>query len=51
MELIIGHLRYHLTGVMPQPNAPPDNVFCTDGQSREATLDPATNAAPAKFPA
>ena len=26
-ELILGHLRYFLTDVPPQPNSPPDNVF------------------------
>ncbi|KAG6382933.1 hypothetical protein SASPL_157330 [Salvia splendens] len=27
VELILGHLRYFLTDVPPQPNSPPDNVF------------------------
>ena len=26
-ELPLGHLRYRLTDVPPQPNSPPDNVF------------------------
>jgi hypothetical protein len=26
VELILGHLRYHLTDVPPQPNSPPDDV-------------------------
>ena len=26
IELILGHLRYHLTDVPPQPNSPPDYV-------------------------
>ena len=26
IELILGHLCYHLTDVPPQPNSPPDNV-------------------------
>ena len=30
IELILGHLRYRLTDVPPQPNSPPDYVFCTD---------------------
>ncbi len=30
VELILGHLRYLLTDVPPQPNSPPDNVFRTD---------------------
>uniref|UniRef100_A0A7S4W3N4 Senescence-associated protein n=1 Tax=Ditylum brightwellii TaxID=49249 RepID=A0A7S4W3N4_9STRA len=28
-ELTVGHLRYCLTDVPPQPNSPPDLVFCT----------------------
>ena len=27
IELTLGHLRYHLTDVPPQPNSPPDCVF------------------------
>ncbi|KAK8616834.1 hypothetical protein V6N13_116804 [Hibiscus sabdariffa] len=30
VELILGHLRYLLTEVPPQPNSPPDNVFHPD---------------------
>ncbi|KAI3491906.1 hypothetical protein L1887_43677 [Cichorium endivia] len=30
VELILGHLRYLLTEVPPQPNSPPDNVFRPD---------------------
>ena len=33
IELTLGHLRYHLTDVPPQPNSPPDNVFRTDQPS------------------
>ena len=29
-ELPLGHLRYLLTDVPPQPNSPPDNVFNPD---------------------
>ena len=29
-ELILGHLRYRLTDVPPQPNSPPDYVFNLD---------------------
>ena len=29
-ELTLGHLRYHLTDVPPQPNSQPDYVFRTD---------------------
>ena len=40
IELTLGHLRYHLTDVPPQPNSPPDYVFRTDQQSKETTLNP-----------
>ncbi|KEH16996.1 senescence-associated protein, putative, partial [Medicago truncatula] len=30
VKLILGHLRYLLTDVPPQPNSPPDNVFRPD---------------------
>ena len=30
IELILGHLRYRLTDVPPQPNSPPDYVFVPD---------------------
>jgi hypothetical protein len=30
IELILGHLRYLLTDVPPQPNSPPDYVFNLD---------------------
>lgn len=30
VELILGHLRYLLTDVPPQPNSPPDSVFRAD---------------------
>jgi hypothetical protein len=29
-ELTLGHLRYRLTDVPPQPNSPPDYVFHID---------------------
>ena len=29
-EFPLGHLRYFLTDVPPQPNSPPDNVFKLD---------------------
>ncbi|CAN7092792.1 unnamed protein product [Brassica rapa subsp. narinosa] len=37
VELILGHLRYLLTDVPPQPNSPPDNVLRPD-QPAEASL-------------
>ena len=30
IELTLGHLRYYLTDVPPQPNSPPDYVFNLD---------------------
>jgi hypothetical protein len=30
IELTLGHLRYRLADVPPQPNSPPDYVFCLD---------------------
>ena len=30
IELILGHLCYHLTDVPPQPNSPPDSVYGKD---------------------
>ena len=38
IELLLGHLRYHLTDVPPQPNSPPDYVFCTNQPLKRATL-------------
>lgn len=38
IELTLGHLRYHLAGVPPQPNSPPDGVFC----ARRLRLHPET---------
>ena len=35
VELILGHLRYLLTDVPPQPNSPPDNVFNLDRKRRD----------------
>ncbi|KAK7322047.1 hypothetical protein VNO80_35161 [Phaseolus coccineus] len=45
VELILGHLRYLLTDVPPQPNSPPDNVFRPD-RPAEADLGPKRGAAP-----
>ena len=38
-ELILGHLRYDLTDVPPQPNSPPDNVFRTDQPKKDLTFN------------
>jgi hypothetical protein len=38
IELTLGHLRYHLTDVPPQPNSPPDNVFRTNQLLKKITL-------------
>ncbi|KAI3476700.1 hypothetical protein L1887_61722 [Cichorium endivia] len=45
VELILGHLRYLLTDVPPQPNSPPDNVFRRIGLPRQA-LGPKRGALP-----
>ena len=34
-ELTLGHLRYYLTDVPPQPNSPPDYVFDLDQPSKD----------------
>ena len=38
VELILGHLRYLLTDVPPQPNSPPDNVFHLDRRAQGLPL-------------
>ncbi|CAL8155664.1 unnamed protein product [Prunus armeniaca] len=38
IELILGHLRYLITNVPPQPNSLLDNVFCPDRPSFEAAV-------------
>ena len=40
IELTLGHLRYHLTDVPPQPNSPPDYVFRTNQLPQVVTLNP-----------
>ncbi|PHT25873.1 Regulator of rDNA transcription protein 15 [Capsicum baccatum] len=45
VELILGHLRYLLTDVPPQPNSPPDNVFRPD-RPIERALGPKRGAVP-----
>ncbi|PHT25106.1 Regulator of rDNA transcription protein 15 [Capsicum baccatum] len=45
VELILGHLHYLLTDVPPQPNSPPDNVFCPD-RPAERALGPKRGAVP-----
>ena len=37
IELILGHLRYLVTDVPPQPNSPPDYVFNLDRNDRGPT--------------
>ena len=38
IELTLGHLRYHLTDVPPQPNSQPDTVFDTDRPASGALI-------------
>ena len=44
-ESPLGHLRYLLTDVPPQPNSPPDNVFRPD-RPAERALGPKRGAVP-----
>lgn len=45
VELILGHLRYLLTDVPPQPNSPPDIVFRPNWPLKR-TLEPKGGAEP-----
>ena len=38
IELALGHLRYHLTDVPPQPNSLPSCVCCADQPSKKTAL-------------
>jgi len=38
IELTLGHLRYRLADVPPQPNSPPDLVLHADGRRRRRGL-------------
>ena len=38
IELTLGHLRYRLTDVPPQPNSQPDNVLNSDRPLRREAL-------------
>ncbi|PHT25985.1 Regulator of rDNA transcription protein 15 [Capsicum baccatum] len=49
VELILGHLRYLLTDVPPQPNSPPDNVFRPD-RPAERALGPKRVGLPLSIP-
>ena len=44
IELTLGHLRYRLTDVPPQPNSPPDSVFRVDRAREGRALTPETSA-------
>lgn len=44
VELILGHLRYLLTDVPPQPNSPPDNVFHLDQHGSALELKAGTES-------
>ena len=46
IELILGHLRYLLTDVPPQPNSPPDNVLHLGGSPLRASVTREMAAAP-----
>ena len=53
VELILGHLRYLLTDVPPQPNSPPDYVFNLDprGRGEEAVVPRDPSRPPSDPPA
>jgi hypothetical protein len=44
IELTLGHLRYSLTDVPPQPNSPPDYVFNLDHGGRGSAGCPTKRA-------
>ena len=45
-ELTLGHLRYRLTDVPPQPNSPPDYVFHIDRPQATLMREPPQRALP-----
>ena len=45
-ERALGHLRYHLTDVPPQPNSPSDGVVVSGQPRRHSTLETAALATP-----
>ena len=49
IELTLGHLRYFLTDVPPQPNSPPDYVLRTSQQHLHAALILKTANAESQF--
>ncbi|KAH0634631.1 hypothetical protein KY284_037417 [Solanum tuberosum] len=51
VELILGHLRYLLTDVPPQPNSPPDNVFRPDRPAKRALVGLESSSTGSSFPA
>src|SRR5574340_1202140 len=49
VELILGHLRYLLTDVPPQPNSPPDHVFRPDRPAEASLVSKKRGSAPLPF--
>src|SRR5574340_398449 len=49
VELVLGHLRYLLTDVPPQPNSPPDNVFRPDRPAEASLVSKKRGSAPLPF--
>ena len=43
IELVLGHLRYRLTDVPPQPNSPPDFVSRVDHQTKSSLIPEISN--------
>lgn len=50
VELILGHLRYRLTDVPPQPNSPPDSVFRSDRRAEGTPWSQKEGPGPASDP-
>ena len=49
IELLLGHLRYRLTDVPPQPNSPPDNVFNPGRPAKDLKTRSWTKSIPASL--
>src|SRR6186997_2026596 len=49
-EFPLGHLRYFLTDVPPQPNSPPDNVFRPDRPGKTGPWSQKEGTCPASDP-
>ena len=48
-ELLLGHLRYRLADVPPQPNSPPDYVSRVEPSTPKSEVNSRSNASKAQF--